>query len=447
MVFVESMLQSVKAFMWGPPILVVLLGTGLFLMCALRFMPFFRLGMAFKMLWSGRGAGHGHDGELSPFNALMTALAATIGTGNIAGVATAVFTGGPGAIFWMWCTALVGMATKFSECTLSVHFREVTSDGSYVGGPMYYIKNGLGKNWLWLASAFAFFGSFACFGIGNTTQGNSIAEAFLGTFNIPKVYTALVLTVFVGLVILGGVERIGKVAGKIVPFMAVSYCLGALVVLALNAAQVPQAFWLIFQEAFTPTAAQGGFAGASVMMAIQNGVARGVFSNEAGMGSAPIAHATARTNSAVRQGLIGMLGTFIDTIIVCTMTGLVIVVTGVWTSGATGSQLTTKAFESSLPGVGAPLVALGLVFFAYTTILGWSVYGERCITYLLGPWAVKPFRIVYTLAVPFGALAHLDFVWLLADVLNAFMIIPNLTALLLLSPLVISLTREYFAAQ
>ena len=439
-----EVLKFVNNIVWGPIMLVLLLGTGLYLTVGLRFLTFRNIPQGFRNLWHGRNL-NPETGELSPYNALMTALAATIGTGNIAGVATAIFMGGPGALFWMWCTAMVGMATKFSEVLLAVRYREVTPAGNYVGGAMYFIKNGLGPKWAWMGTAFAFFGAVAGFGIGNTVQANSIAEALTATFGVPAWITAIVLFLLVGMVLLGGLQRIGNVAGKIVPFMALFYVLASLVVVALNISEVPNVFWFVVEDAFTPTAAKGGFAGATVMMAIRFGVARGVFSNEAGLGSAPIAHATAATTSPMNQAMIGMLGTFIDTIIVCSMTGFAILITGQWSSGLNGATLTAAAFEAALPGVGAYLVSFALTLFAFTTILGWCVYSERCIIYLCGDRALKPFRLVYTVVVPLGAMAQLDFVWLLADTFNALMAIPNLTGIALLSPVVFAMVREYKA--
>jgi AGCS family alanine or glycine:cation symporter len=416
-------------------------------MVFLRFMPLLRIGTGFRLLWQGRAKGDDESGEISPFQALMTCLAATVGTGNIAGVATAIFLGGPGALFWMWCTALVGMATKYSEVVLAVHYREKDARKEHVGGPMYAIKNGLGKKWLWLGTAFAIFGGLAGFGIGNMVQVNSMAHALESTFNVPFWVTGVVTMVVTGLVILGGIRRIGKVAEALVPFMCVAYIIASIAVLIINVDAIPGAFELIFTHAFSPAAATGGFAGAAVMAAIRFGVARGIFSNEAGLGTAGIAQAAGTTNSPVRSGLIGMLGTFIDTLIICTMTGLVIICSGVWTSGQSGAALSAAAFESALPGFGAIILSLALVIFAYTTILGWSYYGERCWEFLVGTKAILPFRIVWVLAIPFGAVAQLDFAWLVADTLNGLMALPNLLSLLLLSPVVVKLTREYFARQ
>lgn len=438
-----DLIKQLNALVWGPGMLVLILGTGVFLMLGLRFMPVHRLGYGFTMLWRGRKAEG--EGDISPFNALMTALSATIGTGNIAGVATAIFLGGPGALFWMWCTALVGMATKYAEAVLAVRYRETDEEGNHIGGPMFYIRNGLGKRWAWLGTSFAIFGAMAGFGIGNTVQSNSVADVLHNTFGIPHLVTGISIAVVAAMVLIGGIRRIAEVAGKLVPFMAITYVLAGLVVLAMNAAEIPTAISLIFSHAFTPVAASGGFAGAAVWAAIRYGVARGVFSNEAGLGSAPIAHAAASTNSPVRQGTIAMLGTFIDTIIVCSITGLVIIVSGVWTGGETGASLSSVAFNSALPGIGNYIVTIALSLFAFTTLLGWSFYGEKCVEYLFGVRSITPFRILWIIAIPIGAVTQLNTIWLVADTLNALMAIPNLIALLLLSPVVFKLTRDYFA--
>ena len=442
---ITDLISQINSLVWGPAMLVLILGTGLFLMVGLRLMPIRRLGYGFRMLWQGR-KGEG-EGDISPFNALMTSLSATIGTGNIAGVATAIFLGGPGALFWMWCTALVGMATKYAEAVLAVQFRETDEKGNHIGGPMFYIRNGLKSHWAWLGTTFAIFGALAGFGIGNTVQANSVADALNAKIGIPHLVTGLCMAGLAALVLIGGIRRIAEVAGKLVPFMAITYVLAGLVVLALNADQIPTAIELILKHAFTPIAATGGFAGAAVWAAIRFGVARGIFSNEAGLGSAPIAHAAATTTSPVRQGSIAMLGTFIDTIIICTITGLVIVVSGAWTGGENGAALTAAAFESSLPGVGGHIVTFGITLFAFTTLLGWSFYGEKCVEYLFGVRSITPFRTLWIIAIPIGATAQLNFIWLLADTLNALMALPNLVALILLSPLVFKLTRDYFATR
>lgn len=445
MEYVEAFVNTLNGLVWGPPMLVAILGTGLVLMVMLKFMPLVKIPTGFGLMWKGRSKDDEESGEISPFQALMTCLAATVGTGNIAGVATAVFMGGPGALFWMWCTALVGMATKYSEVVLAVHYREKDERNEHVGGPMYAIKNGLGAKWAWLGVLFAIFGGLAGFGIGNMVQVNSMAHALNTTFQIPMWLTGVVAMVLVGMVILGGIKRIGKVAARLVPMMCVAYVVSAMVVLVVNAAAIPAAIALIFEHAFSPAAATGGFAGAAVMAAIRFGVARGIFSNEAGLGTAGIAQAAGTTNSPVRSGLIGMLGTFIDTLIICTMTGLAIICSGVWTSGESGAALSAAAFETAMPGIGGPILSIALVVFAFTTILGWSYYGERCWEFLVGTKSIMPFRIIWVLAIPFGAVAQLDFAWLLADTLNGLMAIPNLIALLMLSPVVVKLTREYFA--
>jgi len=440
---ISSFVGEINSLVWGPPMLVLILGVGLFLSLGLKLMPILKIGHGFSMLTQGRGHMRG-EGEITPFNALMTALAATIGTGNIAGVATAVFLGGPGALFWMWITALVGMATKYAEAVCAVQYREVNEYGNHVGGPMYYIRNGLGRNWAWLGVVFAIFGGIAGFGIGNTVQANSVADVMQTSFGIDPMVSGGVMLVLAAAVILGGIKWIASVAGRLVPFMAASYVLAGIVVLLINAAEIPHAFSLIFTHAFTPTAGVGGFAGATVWAALRFGVARGVFSNEAGLGSAPIAHAAAATAGPVHQGVVAMLGCFIDTIIVCTFTGLAIITSGVWTSGETGAALTSMAFETTLPGIGGNIVAVALAIFAFTTVLGWSFYSEKCVEFLLGPKSNLPFRILWCLAIPLGASANLGFIWLLADTLNAMMAIPNLIALVLLSPVVFKLTSAYF---
>ena len=431
-----------NGIVWGVPMLALILGVGLFLTVGLKIMTILKIPLGFKLLWQGRIPGD--DGDISLFNALMTSLAATIGTGNIAGVATAIFLGGPGAIFWMWMTALVGMATKFAEAVLAVHYREEDANGKRVGGPMYYIKNSLGAKWNWMAIAFALFASIAGFGIGNMVQANSIANALQSNFAIPEWLTGIVLVLLVGAVLLGGIERISTVAGKLVPIMAIAYMFAGTLVLALNIEAISGDFSLIFTHAFTPTAATGGFAGAAVWAAIRFGVARGVFSNEAGLGSAPIAHAAAQCKGPVSQGLVAMLGTFIDTIIVCSFTALAILVTGAWTSGETGAAFTPRAFDLALPGAGGYIIAASLSVFAFTTILGWSYYCERSLAYLFGVKVIMPFRVVWSLAAYVGATLKLGFVWLLADTLNALMAIPNLIALALLSPVVFKITKEFF---
>jgi len=436
-----ELITAINGLAWGPPMLILLLGTGLYLSVGLRFMTLRKIPVALRLLLQGR-QGKG-EGDISPFSALMTSLSATIGTGNIAGVATAVALGGPGALFWMWITALLGMATKYAEAVCAVRFREQDELGNYSGGPMYYIRNGLHKRWHWLGFAFALFGSLAGFGLANTVQSNSVAQVLSDSFAIPPLATGLLLMVLVAAVVLGGIQRIAQVASFLVPLMALSYLLMSCVVLVTHLDELPGAVLTILDSALNGTAAAGGFAGASVWAALRFGVARGIFSNEAGLGSAPIAHAAARTDQPVQQGMIAMLGTFIDTLVICTMTGLVIVVMDVWPSGVSGASLTSMAFASAFPG-GEYVVTIGLCLFAFTTMIGWSFYGERCAVFLLGARIIRPFRVAWVLAIPVGTLVELDLIWLVADTLNAFMAIPNLIALVLLSPLVFGLSRDYF---
>ena len=441
MTTLNAILGQASDIVWGAPMLVLLLGVGIYLTIGLRGMPWRSLGYGFTLLWRGRTSQG--DGEIPPFQALMTALSATIGTGNIAGVATAIALGGPGAVFWMWVTALFGMATKYAEAVLAVRYREVDDRGAYVGGPMYYIKNGLGRRWAWLGTAFALFGMVAAFGIGNMVQANSVADVFNESLGVPMLVTGAGMAVLTALVIVGGIRGIARVASVLVPVMAVAYLAAGLVVVGLNLPAVPGVLWLIVESAFTGHAAVGGFAGAAVWAALRFGVARGIFSNEAGLGSAPIAHAAAQTNDPVRQGLIGMLGTFIDTIIVCTLTALVILLSGVWTTGESGAALSAIAFGEGMPlGVGSYVVTFGLAVFAFTTVLGWSYYGERCAEYLFGTRVILPYRTIWIMAIVIGAYVELSLVWNLADVLNGLMAVPNLVALALLSPVVFAITRE-----
>ncbi len=440
----EQWVSWLNSLVWGPLMLVLILGTGILLMIRLKAMPLTHIRYGFRQLWAGRAKTE--EGDIPPFSALMTSLAATVGTGNIAGVATAIGIGGPGALFWMWCSALVGMATKYAEAVCAVHYREIDSAGRHVGGPMYYIKNGLGQRWVWLGIIFAICGTVAGFGIGNTVQANTVADALENTFAIDRHWSALGMMLLVGLVLIGGIRSIASVATKLVPLMAFSYLVFGLATLLLNIAEIPAAISLVIKSAFTHTAAEGGFAGASVALALQYGVARGVFSNEAGLGSAPIAHAAAATNSPVRQGTIAMLGTFIDTLVICSITGLAIVVTGEWSSVEKGVAMSQAAFASALP-FGDILVSVCLMIFAFTTILGWSYYGERCAQFLFGTKSVYPFRVLWVLAIWVGANAGLAQVWLVADTLNGLMAIPNLIALLALSGVVVKLTKEYFNAE
>lgn len=447
----NNIISSINAFAWGPPMLGILGVTGVLLTLGLVFMPWRKVGYGFRLLFDKNAAAG--EGEVKPFNALMTALSATVGTGNIAGVATAIALGGPGAIFYMWLIALFGMATKYAEAVCAVTYREVDESGKYVGGPMYYLRNGVGEFapelGKYLGLAFAIFGAIAAFGIGNAVQVNSMAAVLDDSFGLPKWITGIVVAGLVGVVVIGGIQRIGDVAGKLVPAMIVLYLGAAILIILINFASIPAAFGLIFTHAFTPAAATGGFAGAAVAAAIRFGVARGVFSNEAGLGSAAIAHAAAQTNSPVRQGVIAMLGTFIDTIVVCTMTALVILTSGAWImtgadgGGLTGAVLTSTGFQESLTG-GQYIVTIALAVFAFTTILGWSYYGERCWQYMFAAKSVVIYRGLWVLAALAFANVKVDFVWNLSDTLNGLMAVPNLIGLLLLAPMVFKVTREYF---
>ncbi len=444
-------IDSINAFAWGPPMLGILGVTGVLLTLGLVFMPWRKVGYGFRLLFD-KSAPAG-EGEVKPFNALMTALSATVGTGNIAGVATAIALGGPGAIFYMWLIALFGMATKYAEAVCAVTYREVDANGKYVGGPMYYLRNGVGEFapelGKWLGLAFAVFGAVAAFGIGNAVQVNSMADALEDSFGLPVWITGVVVAVLVGIVVIGGIRRIGEVAGKLVPAMIVLYIGAALLILAINVTAIPEAIGLIFTHAFTPAAAAGGFAGAAVAAAVRFGVARGVFSNESGLGSAAIAHAAAQTDSPVRQGIIAMLGTFIDTLVVCTMTALVILTSGAWTmtgpdgAGLTAAVLTSTSFDVSIAG-GKYIVTIALAVFAFTTILGWSYYGERCWQYLFKEKSVVIYRVLWVAAALAFANVKVDLVWNLADTLNGLMAVPNLVGLLLLAPMVFKVTRQYF---
>ncbi|TWI71760.1 AGCS family alanine or glycine:cation symporter [Desulfobotulus alkaliphilus] len=438
----ENWVDIAGGFVWGAPLLVLLVGTGIWLTWALRGIQVSALMHALYLALVKRKEDKKEEGDISHFQALMTALSATVGTGNIAGVATAIAIGGPGALFWMWVTGVLGMATKYAEAVLAVAYREKDEKGEMRGGPMYYIAKGVG--WKWMAVLFALFASIAAFGIGNMVQSNSVADAVQSTFNIPVWVTGLVLMVLVATVVLGGIKTIGRVTSVLVPVMIVFYMLASIAVLLLFADQIPAAFGLIFTHAFSPIAATGGFAGSVLMLTIRMGVARGVFSNESGLGSAPIAAAAAQTGHPVTQALVSMTQTFIDTLVVCTLTGLVLILTGAWSSGATGASLTAGAFEMALPGLGSYIVTIGLILFAYSTMLGWCYYGEKSIEYLFGEKAVLPYRVVYVLFVAIGATLKLELVWGLADVFNGMMAFPNLIALLILTPVVVRYTKEYF---
>lgn len=440
-----TVVTAMRDFVWGVPLLVLLVGTGLFLTVRLKGLQFTTIFHSLHLAFIKRKDDDA-EGDISHFQALMTALAATVGTGNIAGVATAIAAGGPGALFWMWITGLVGMATKYAEAVLSVKYRESDESGLMRGGPMYYLANGLG--WPKLGAAFALFAVLASFGIGNMTQSNSVADVLFSTFEVPQWATGLGLAALTGLVIIGGIKSIGRVTSVIVPAMIVFYMAGAILVLIYNISKVPEILDLVFSHAFTPAAASGGFAGATVRMAIQMGVARGVFSNESGLGSAGIAAAAAQTRDPVTQALVSMTQTFIDTLVVCTLTGFAIIGTGVWASGETGAPLTAAAFSAGLPGTnGGIIVAVGLVLFAYSTVLGWSYYGEKSIVYLLGDRAALPYRLVFCVFVGIGAVTKLDLVWTFSDLTNGLMAAPNLIGLIALSGVVASETRRYMGAR
>ena len=438
-----EILNKVDSFVWGPPLLILLMGTGIYLTVKLGLLQVTKLPLALKYLFKKDKSST--DGDVSSFAALCTALSATIGTGNIVGVATAIKLGGPGALFWMWMAAFFGMATKYAEGLLAIKFRVKDENGQMSGGPMYYIERGLGKKWL--AKAFALFGiGSACFGIGTFAQVNSITSAVDLTFHISPVIVGIVITVLVALIILGGIKSISRVAEIIVPFMAIFYVAGSLLIMFMNIEKIPAVITLIIKSAFTGTAALGGFTGATMMLALRSGVSRGVFSNESGLGSAPIATAAAKTDSCVQQGLVTMTGTFFDTIIICTMTGIILVLTGTWSSDLAGAALTKEAFNMGLPVFGQYIVGIGLIFFAFTTIIGWNYYGERCTEYLFGVKGIKPYRIIYIALVAAGPYLKLELIWVLADIVNGLMAIPNLIALVGLRQIIIGETKDYFKA-
>lgn len=460
---ISKALTQIDDFVWGIPLIVLILATGVFLTIRLKGLQITKLPLAVKNLLANEKSGE--HGEVSSFAALCTALSATIGTGNIIGVATAIVAGGPGALFWMWAAALVGTATKYAECLLAVKYRVVAEDGHIVGGPFYYIEKGMGKNWKWLAKIFAFFGvCVGLFGIGTFTQINGITSAVNNFFDAGNAHTVelfgrayswsvvisgLILTVCVAMVLIGGLKRISKVAEVVVPFMAALYIAAALIILICNAGKIPGAFVTIVKSAFGLRAAAGGALGA-MMMAMQKGIARGIFSNEAGIGSAPIAAAAAQTNEPAKQGLVSMMGTIIDTLIICTMTGLTIVITGTWDIGLEGVAVTTRAFEIGLPfpaRAASFILMVCLVFFAFTTILGWDYYSERCLDYLTGhnSKAVSVYRWIYIFCVFIGPYMTVAAVWTIADIFNGLMAIPNLIALLALSGVVAAETKDYLS--
>ncbi|CAN5655614.1 sodium:alanine symporter family protein [soil metagenome] len=455
----QAVVGTLSGWVWGPPMLILLVGTGLYLSVLLRGLQFRELGHALYLAFVRRRE-HDAEGDISHFQALMTALAATVGTGNIAGVATAIATGGPGALFWMWITGLVGMATKYSEAVLGVRYRVVDSRGEMSGGPMYYLSRGIGGGLgRVLGGLFALFAAIAAFGIGNMVQSNSVADALQSSFGIDPLWTGLVIAILAGMVILGGIRSIGKFTGFFVPLMIAFYMAGALVVLAINWRGIPSIFVYVLQDAFSPAAAAGGFLGATLMMAIRMGVSRGVFSNESGLGTGGIAAAAAQTHQPVTQALVSMTQTFIDTIVVCSLTGFAIIATGSWMrtdpitgAGLTGAPLTIQAFSTGLPGTwGGYIVSTGLALFAFSTILGWAYYGERNVEYLIGVRGVLPYRLLFIVAAFLGAwvltlpdISGFQLVWDFADVMNGLMAFPNLVGLLLLSGVVARETREYF---
>lgn len=434
-------LNAIDSFMWGPPLITLLVGTGIYLTVRLHLLQVFRLPLALRLIFKAKNKG---EGDVSSFKALCVALAATVGTGNIVGVATAVKVGGPGAIFWMWMAAFFGMATKYAEGLLAVKYRSVDAKGDIAGGPMFYIRNGMGEKWKPLATFFA----IACIlvaylGIGTFPQVNAIVDSMELSFGFPKVATDAILTFFIAAITIGGLQSIAKVASGIIPFMAFLYIAISFGLLVANIDQLPAAVALIFADAFTGSAAAGGFAGSTVMMAMQNGIARGVFSNESGLGSAPIAAAAAKTKYPAEQGLISMTGTFIDTIIICTMTGIALVITGVWQGDAAGAAMTSAAFAATYGTVGSQLLTIALALFAFTTILGWNYYGERACIYLFGTKGVLPYRLIFIILIACGAFLKLEAIWILADIVNGLMAIPNLIALIALSGVVVAETKLY----
>jgi alanine or glycine:cation symporter, AGCS family len=438
MTSLANLIATLSGWVWGPPMLTLLVGTGLYLTILLKGLQFRALPTAFALIFH---KDHGEDGDISHFAALMTALAATVGIGNIVGVATAISLGGPGAVFWMWMTGLVGMVTKYSEAVLAVKYRERGEHGMR-GGPMYYISQGAGLPWLgWL---FALFTALATFGIGNMTQANATAKIYQATFHIEPWITGVVLTVLTGLVILGGIRSIGRFTSFLVPVMIFGYVGSSLVVLAMNAAEIPAAFGLIFKHAFAPAAATGGFAGATIAAAMRYGIARGVFSNESGLGSAPIAAAAARTQDPVKQALVSMTQTFIDTLVVCTMTALVILTANAWTQGVSAGELTSASFGETLGRTGEVIVAISTSLFAYSTLIGWHYYGEKAIEYLIGAWCIKFYRLLFTAIVLLGAVMSLELVWNISDLMNGMMALPNLIGLLVLAKVVKAETERYF---
>ena len=434
-----DILNYVSGFIWGPFTLILILGTGIFLSLGLKGFTLTYIAVAFKQLFSKEE--DSSSGEISSFQSLTTALSATVGTGNIAGVATAIFVGGPGAIFWMWVSAVFGMATKFAEAFLAIKYREKNELGETIGGPMYYIKNGLTSKFIVFAYLFAAAGMIAALGIGNGVQVNSVSQVINNEFGFSTFSIGIVIAILVALVILGGIKSIGNITSKLVPVMSLVYILGGLLIIILNSSQVGYVFNLIVTSAFTSTAATGGFAGATVWMALRYGVARGVFSNEAGLGSSPIAHAAAKTNNPVKQGMISMLEPLIDTLIVCTITAFVILMSNQWVGEINGAVLTVASFENLLAN-GKYIVIFGLILFSFSTIIGWSYYGEKCVEFLFGSGVIIYYRILWIVIIPVAASIELNLMWLIADIMNGLMSIPNLIALILLAPVIFRQTSE-----
>ena len=432
-------LNTLSGLIWGPITLILILGTGIFLSLGLKGFTFTYILVAFKQIF--KKDEKATDGEITSFQSLTTALSATVGTGNIAGVATAIYIGGPGAVFWMWVSALFGMATKYAEAFLAIKYREKNANGETVGGPMYYIKNGLSKNYIIFAYLFALAGMIAALGIGNGVQVNSVSQVIESEFGISAFTVGIFIALLVALVILGGIKSIGKITSKLVPLMSAIYILGGLWIIVLNYSEVTYIFNLITTSAFTSTAATGGFAGATVWMALRYGVARGVFSNEAGLGSSPIAHAAANTNNPAKQGMISMLEPLIDTLIVCTITAFVILMSNLWIGEINGAVLTVASFEQLLSN-GKYIVIFGLILFSFSTIIGWSYYGEKCAEFLFGSKIIIYYRILWVIIIPVAAIIELNLMWLIADIMNGLMALPNLIALILLGPMIFIKTKE-----
>ncbi|MDO4814225.1 MAG: sodium:alanine symporter family protein [Gemella sp.] len=434
--------NQINSIVWGPPLLILLVGTGIYLTFRLGALQIFKLPLALRLIFK---KDENATGDVSSFASLATALAATVGTGNIVGVATAIKLGGPGALFWMLFAAFFGMATKYAEGLLAIKYRTTDANGQVAGGPMYYILLGMGEKWRPLASFFAFAGILvALFGIGTFSQVNSITDSMETNFSLSPSVVGPVLAVLVMLITFFGIKSISKVATKVVPFMAILYILATFTIVITNFDKLGQVISLVLTSTFTPVAASGAFAGATIQMAIQSGIARGVFSNESGLGSAPIAAAAAKTDKPVEQGLISMTGTFIDTIIICNLTGLSILITGLWTGDLNGAKLTSASFQTVFGDLGSIVLTICLALFAFTTILGWNYYGERCVEFLFGVKAIIPYRILFVTMVLLGAFLKLELVWVIADIVNGLMALPNLIALLVLSPVIITETKKYF---